>query len=415
MYPIPCLRQSIFAVLLLPLMSACVPAERNDAQPARSAISTTPPLPPGKEGAATPLPPKLSAALPDDVPTVKIGLLLPLSGESQALGQAMLDAASLALYDQYVNLPPEQVRTKIVLLPKDTGTAPAGAANAARMAVEQGASLIIGPVFGSGVTAAAPIARKANIPLISLSNNRAVAGAGVYVYGFLPEQQVTRVAEYAALQKISSFAALLPNDAYGAAVGDALKKTLTAKGLQVSPVESYARTPNNIEAAAIRMKEGLGQTPAQALFLADSGDSLKTALKTLPAKGVPLGDMRLLGTGLWDDAEVQKLPALAKAWFASGPSANYDYFERRFQASYNYKPQRLASLAYDAVTLAASLALTRGGPDYEATTLTRSEGFIGPANGLYRLKADGTAERGLAVMEIRPQGAVVLEAAPKSF
>lgn len=402
-----------FSALLLFAVAGC--ATIPDTPPADS-FSRQPPV---TETKRQPLPgnevrPAIEARIPAHVPPVRVGLLLPLSGESQALGQAMLDAAILALYDHYMPLAPEQVRARVVLIPKDTGSSPVSSAAAAEQVIHQGARLVLGPVFSGGVSAAAPVTRRARVPMLSFSNNRAVAGEGVYVFGFPPEQQIARVAEYATLKDITAVGALLPNDAYGATVHETLHAILTSKGIRVEPVEFYARTPANLEAAVIRLREGYDRTPFQALFIADGGEQLKQIIAALKLQALTKDTVRFLGTGLWDEEEVSINPDMKGAWFASSPPATYAGFERRFMAAYGYKPQRLASLAYDAVTLAAMLAQSGDGA-FAPTQLTRAEGFTGPANALYRFYGDGTVSRSLAVMEITPAGFRMLDAAPKQF
>ncbi len=349
------------------------------------------------------------------VPMVKVALLLPLTGESKALGQSMLDAATLALYDAYVSLPPDKITARVTLIPKDTQSSPALAAEAAKEVIAQGASLIIGPLFSSSVSAVAPIARAAGVPVLSLSNNKAVAQPGVYVLGFLPEQQVKRVSEYAALHNITAIGALVPNDAYGKTVSDTLSNTLTPQGVRIEPVESYSQTQANLEAAITRIKAGYSRAPFQGLMLAESGPLLRDMLTALKSNGLSGKSVRFLGTGLWDDEEILANPDLRGGWLASAPPQDYASFSRRFVASYAYKPKRLAGLAYDAVALAAKIALASGGPDYSDLTLTAPDGFIGPADGLYRLRLDGTSERALAVMEITEGGFRQLDPAPLAF
>lgn len=415
-------------------LAACAPeklqsTERVTTTPPGSAFSAPAPSLTGTDSFASqqasalpppaPVPPSTletaASRIPANVPQVKVALLVPLSGESQALGQAMLDAASLALYDQYIALKSSEISARVVLVPKDTGSGPSTAVVAANQAVEQGVSLIIGPVFSSSVSSIAPIAAKANIPVLSLSNNKTVAGPNVYVYGFLPEQQVARAADFAAMRNVAAMGALVPNDAYGNTVSATLKNILNSKGVRVEPVEVYARSPVNLDAAVIRLKEGYDKTPFTALFLAEGGDQLKLILKTLKNRQLDKNTFRLIGTGLWDEDEIKRNPEMVGSWFASSPPALYEQFEKRFELVYGYKPKRLAGLAYDAVALASSLALVGGGPNYAPFTMTRKEGFIGPANGLYRIRNDGTTERALSVMEIEAGGYKVLDAAPRVF
>jgi branched-chain amino acid transport system substrate-binding protein len=405
---------NIFLSAVLVLLTSCAspgeyvkPASVSTTPPQQAAPFAPPPTPPTQQAVASRIP---ASATP-----VKVALLLPLSGESQALGSALMDAAMLALYDQYYPLDPASIRANVILMPKDTGVSPAVAAQAAEQAVQQGASLIIGPLYGNAVSEAAPVARAANVPMIALSNNKAVAGEGVFVFGFIPEQQVSRLADYIALKNITSVGALLPNDAYGAALTGALKSTLSTRGIRLEPVEQYARLDTNLDAAVARLKESYDKQPFEALFIGEGGDQLTKILPKLKAVGIDRTKVRLLGTGLWDDPDVMKNPDMQGAWFASGPASYQQQFERRFVSTYGYKPQRLASLAYDAVSLVTSTALSGGSAGFTPGALANDGGYIGPGNGLYRLKSDGTSERGLAVMEVNAAGFKILDAAPKHF
>lgn len=412
--------RALFHLFPLALLLALPACEKFDLKPKpeapRQRVITTPPGEAGSSGAAQmPTAESTTSRIPENVPAVRVALLLPLSGESEALGKAMLDAASLALYDTYFNLPPEQIRAKIVLMPKDTGNSPSTAIAATKEAIQKGASLIIGPLFSSSVTAAAPIAKAAGVPMLSLSNNRMVASEGVYTFGFLPEQQILRVSDYTTLKNISSIAALLPNDPYGEMARDTLRKNLASRGIRVEPAEMFARTPENLAAASKRLAQAVAQKPVQALFIADGGEQLTKTLDAVKTSGLPLQNTRLLGTGLWDDTDVMKNPAMQGAWFATSPTRLFDAYVRRFSASYGYAPPRLSGLAYDAVALAAQLSLKTGSTNFSKETLTQRGGFMGPANGLYRLNADGTSERALAVVEIHNGALKTLDVAPKDF
>ena len=338
-----------------------------------------------------------------------------MSGESATLGQSLLDAATLALHDIYMPLKTDQIKARIILIPKDTGSSPASAGAAAEEALAQGAQLIIGPLYGAASSAAAPAARKSGVPMLSLSNNKTVAGDNVYVFGFLPDQQVNRVTDYAARTNISSFGALLPNDAYGTTVADTLKSTLTSRAIHIEPIEMYAKTSANLDAAVDRLRQGYDRARFQALFIAEGGDQLKAILAALKAKGFARGSARLVGTGLWDDEATIKNPDMQGAWFASSPPQFYASFERHFVAAYHYKPERLASLAYDAVTMAAELSMKAGTANFSQAALTQPQGFHGPANGLYRLMPGGTSERALSVMEINNGAVKMLATAPLGF
>ena len=69
---------------------------------------------------------------------------------------------------------------------------------------------------------------------------------------------------------------------------------------------------------------------------------------------------KFLGTGVWNDPRVLKLPQMQGAWFSAPDNSGFDAFAQRYKAKFNSEPARLATLAYDAVTLAAALAHNGG-------------------------------------------------------
>jgi branched-chain amino acid transport system substrate-binding protein len=393
-------------------LAGCVPQPPASKEPARAAASQ-PPVAAEQQAVVSP------GTIPPTATPVKIALLIPLSGESVTVGNAMLDAASMALYDGYLAAPAEQIRSQIILLPKDAGNTPTDAVRVTQQAIEQGADFIIGPLFSQSVSQVAPLTRAHKINMLTFSNTRSVAGDGVYVFGFLPEQQVMRMAEYAYLHKYQRVAVLAPNDSYGEKVKDTLTAAYAQKGGRVAPGELYAPSAANIDAAVSRVAAAYNNTPAerrfQAIFIADGGYQLKNIIASLKKTNIDLKKIKLLGTGLWDDPEIAKISDMQGAWFPSSPPAYYENFEKRFISTYGYKPPRLASMAYDAVNLVARLAISSENGGLNAQTLTNPAGFISPANGLVRLLPDGTNERRLDVMEITEGGFKVIDVAPKTF
>jgi len=398
----------IFASLLA--MAACVPAPTNQARIQKNSGPSEPIIEKPAEDLSR-------GAIPSDAQTIKIALLIPLSGEASPIGNAMFDAATLALYDSYLNVPSGQIKAQLILMPKDTGITTAETVKTAKQAIDQGATFVIGPLFGQSVTAIKPILNNKNVTMISFSNNKAVASANAYTFGFLPEQQVERIAEYAYLNKLQRVALLAPNDAYGEKVRDTLSEVYLKKGGQVTSAELYAPSQNNIDAAVSRIAAAYNNSPEdrkfQAMFIADSGNQIKNILKAVHKNNLNLKKIKLLGTGLWDDKELAKIPDMNGAWFPSSPPDIFDNFQSRFAATYGYKPVRLAGLAYDAVTIAAQIAMSGNG--ININVLTDPKGFNTPADGLVRLLPSGISDRKLAIMEITPQGFRVIDQAQKNF
>ena len=357
--------------------------------------------------------------IPANATPIKVGILLPLGGDSVALGNAMLDAATLALYDEYMSVPSSRIKSQIVLIPKDTGTSANSAAKAAEELIDGGATFIVGPLFGQAVTAMKPVVRAQNIPVISFSNNAKVAEPNIYTYGYLPEQQIQRIAEYSYLHGYQRVALLAPNDAYGQKVRDELSSNYSQKGGSVAPAELYAPSELNIEAAVARLvaayENSTEDRKFQAIFIADSGFSMKNLIKALKKSSLDLNKIKLIGAGLWDDPDLSKIPELDGAMFPGTPPESFVNFNRRFEAMYGYKPSRLASLSYDAVSLLVRLSIDSPAAIIDARRIPNAEGYVAPANNLYRLMPDGTSERKLAILKVTPQGFVIVEPASKNF
>jgi ABC-type branched-subunit amino acid transport system substrate-binding protein len=358
---------------------------------------------------------KVQSAQPVTVKrTVKVAMLLPLSGRNAELGRALQNAATMALFDRYAALSPQLAATKVEILPKDTGDTAESARSAAEEAVAEGAALMIGPIFSDAVQAVTPVAQQADIPVISFSNNPSVAKPGVYIFGFSPEAQTARVMEFALEQSREYIAAMVPNSPYGKSVLQAANATLSAQDQALVAQSVY-------EAQGVGMDTAIdtlippGTSPRfNTLFLPEGSNVLDTILRTLDARGVRSEQqVQLLGTGLWDDAALIRRVNLEGAWFASSPPRMTSAFEQRFRNTYRYAPPRIASLSYDAVSLAVTLATS--GRTFDEKSLTHPSGFSGPANGIFRFLKNGTSERGLAVLQVRGGTFEVLSPAPTAF
>jgi ABC-type branched-subunit amino acid transport system substrate-binding protein len=335
---------------------------------------------------------------------VKVGLLLPLSaaGNAGVAAQSMKNAAEMAL-GEFQN-------PNIQLLIKDDGGNPQGAGQGAQQAVDEGAEIILGPLFALSVPATAQVARTRNIPCIAFSTDSSIAGRGVYLLSFLPESDVNRIVEYSASIGKKSFAALLPENAYGNVVEVAFKQAVGRRGGRIVAFEKYGA---DRAAPARTVAQALGQ--ADALLIADDGDSVVATADALTAAGANLRNIQLLGTGLWDNPRVSASAALQGGFYAAPDPSGFRAFAGRYRTRYGSEPVRTATLAYDAVALVAALAkVPGGGPRYSSEILTNPSGFAG-IDGLFRFRPDGSNERGLAVMRVASAGAVPVAGSPKSF
>jgi ABC-type branched-subunit amino acid transport system substrate-binding protein len=334
---------------------------------------------------------------------VKVGLILPLSapGNAGVAAQSMKNAAEMALA--------EFQNPNIQLLIKDDGGNPQGAQQGTQQTLDEGAEIILGPLFAASVPATAQLARTRGVSVIAFSTDSSVAGRGVYLLSFLPESDVNRIVEYSAGIGKRSFAALLPENAYGNVVEAAFKPAVGRRGGRIVAFEKYGA---DRAGAARNVAQALGQ--ADALFIADDGDSVVSVADALTAAGANLRNIQLLGTGLWDNPRVYASPALQGGLYAAPDPAGFRSFSARYRAKFGSDPVRTATLAYDAVALVAALARTQGPQRFSPEVLTNPSGFAG-VDGLFRFRADGTNERGLAVMKVATGGGVAVAGSPKSF
>lgn len=385
------------------------------------------------------LPPDtLSAADPSGL--IRVGLLVPLSGKHARIGEALLNAAQMAVFDA--------ADERFVLQPYDTKGTQDGAQEAAALAVSHGVQLILGPVFSGSVQAVAAQARAGGVRMIAYSTNPEIAGDGVYVIGFLLREQARRLVAHARQHGMERFAALAPDTAFGRLMVRAYSQAVEEMGGTVTDtvfvgpdradLDAKIKALTDFErrkAALAREKQALegrqdaasqralarldsqdtaGPPPFDALLLPMTGTQLKESLALLAYYDVDGSQAKLMGPMLWNHPSVLRDPALVGAWFPAPPPASHDSFSERYRRTYGTAAPDIASLGYDTTALAAILARQADGMPFSDAALTTPTGFAG-VDGLFRFRQDGTSERGFAIMEIRPEGPVTVGEAPRSF
>ena len=420
---------------------------------------TVPKAPPPAQAAPQVLTPTLQAApseiesVPAD-PTVtrvdlaqgaRVALLLPLSGRHARTGQMLLNAAQIALFDV--------AGDRFTLLVRDTQGTPEGAREAMRSALAEGVHFVLGPLFATSVGAIADQVRAAGLSMISFSNDRSVAGDGVFVMGLGPRPQIYRLVGFARSQGLTRFAVLAPRTPYGSAVVQAMQEATLRNGLELSKVITYlpdaadlspevrlladydsrrqalltqravlAARPDDASKLALKRLDGLetlGSPDFDAVLLPEGGQRLRAIAPMLAYFDIDPAEVRYLGTSQWENLEGSKEPVLYGGWFTAPPPALWAAFKERYKGLYDEEPGRIASLGYDAAALAA--VLTRAAfeagrePDFSIATLTQPSGFAG-LDGAFRFLPNGEVERALAVMEVqRGGGFAVLDPAPSGF
>jgi ABC-type branched-subunit amino acid transport system substrate-binding protein len=360
---------------------------------------------PGGGGGAGPVP-----NITGSTGTVKVALLLPLtaSGSTPAVAKALKQAAELALFD-FDN-------PNVTLIPKDTRGSPDGARLAAEEALRDGAELIIGPLFAEEVTGAAPVAQQRGVPMIAFSSDEKVAGNGVYLLSFLAGRDVPRIVSFAMSRGKRNFAELIPQSPYGRIAETAFARVVASGGGQAEIRATFPPDDSNAMLGPVRQIANAVKSgqKVDALFLPAGRPDLQSLAPLLASADLTSGRVQFIGTGQWDYPNNGGDRALIGGWYPGPDPRGWSNFVQRYAKTYGAAPPRIASLGYDAVSLAVSLSSNPTGQRYTTAQLTRPSGFSG-IDGLFRLLPDGTCERGLAILEVREGGPRVIDPAPSSF
>ena len=419
-------RRTFFSALSLVALAACGDTQQSYAPttPTRSVFAQ-----PGLPAKPTP---RLSTSVPAGS---RVALLAPLSGANAERGQALAQAAKLAL--AVPGSPPLDIL--------DTTSTPAGAAAAAAQAIAGGAGLILGPLTSAETAAAAGPAIAAGVPMLPFTNDDAQARPGVWPLGLTPTQQLRRLVTSLTGQGRTRFAAVLPQSEFGQAMAAALTAATADAGLAAPDIRFYSggmsaanaamrdisgyagrrgpldaqikaaraqHTPEGRKRAASLTRQSIGQAPMDALLLADLGEPLHTLASLLSYYDIDKPGVRIFGPAQWAAPAALGEAALDGAYYAAPDPALRSAFDAKYSAATGGPAPGLADFAYDAAAIARAVAAS--GEGFSHAALGRQEGFSG-VNGVLALLPDGRVRRGLAVFEIQRGGAVLIEPAAESL
>lgn len=336
---------------------------------------------------------------------IRVALLLPMSGRYAAVGASMENAAHMAVM--------ESGTRKLTVLSFDTGGTAKGAAAAARKAIAGRARLIVGPLFREAVAAVKRPAARARLNVLAFSNSESVAGGNVFLLSFLLRQQVDRIVRYAAVNGFAEIGVLAPESATGERIVTYAEAAAQRHGAEIRRTAFYS---GRIADMRKRVETFAEEPDYRAVLIHAGGDNLRSLAGLLAFNDVLPPDYRFLGTSRWNDPSVHAERHLRGGWFAAPAPETAARFTGRYESIFKAKPDRFASMAYDAIALAAALAkraLPKRNP-FTRRALTDPNGFLG-ADGIFRFRENGLIERGLAVLAVERSRFETIDPAPDSF
>ena len=338
-----------------------------------------------------------------------VALLIPRTDpEAGGIAASLENAARLAIADLG--------DVKIDLRVYDTAGSDAQAAALAQRAVDEGAKIILGPLRASAAVEASKAVADEGVNVVSFSNNVSVAGGNLFILGATFDNTADRLMSYARRQGKGSVLIVHPQTVEGAVGKAAIQAAAGRNGVQVAGSEAFELSQNGVVSAIPRIRSAASSSGARSVFLtSSSAGALPLLVQLLPEAGLTSVNTQYIGLSRWDrPPQMLELPGVQGGWFAIPDENMNANFRSRYSAAYGSQPHILSGLAYDGI--AAIGALVKAGKRDALTSgaLTQSAGFQG-VGGVFRLRPDGTNQRGLAVATVRDRQVVILDPAPRSF
>ena len=373
--------QSFVAISALALMTACAPT-----------------MPTTTTG------PKVDTSKP-----VPVALLVPQSSDGTAQIAADLEKAARLAAAQLDDL-------EIDLRVYDTAGDATVAASVAQQAVDDGAKIIIGPLYAEAANAAGTAVADDGVNVLSFSNNTTIAGGNVFVLGKTFGNTARRIVSFAAEQG-KERAMVIHSDRIDGQMGlNAFQGAAAGTNLRIVSAQSFELTQESVVNTVPLIRASSEIEDVDTLFLtSSSAGALPLLAQLLPEAGLDPANVQYVGLTRWDiPPQTLELNGLQGGWFAVPDLTRTENFSTQFQEQFGNRPHQLASLAFDGI--AAIGALAQAGFDDILTreALTQPSGFQG-VDGIFRLKDDGTNERGLAIATVQDKQVLIIDPAPRSF
>ncbi len=285
----------------------------------------------------------------------------------------------------------------------------------ANEALGAGAQIIVGPLHADAANAVGQ-AMKGKVNVLAFSNNAEIAGGNVFVLGNTFYNTADRLIGYGVKQGKRRVLVVAEDDVSGKVGAAAIESAIARNGATLAGKATHPVSETGIDGIVPQVAAIARDRKADAIFMtANSPAVLPYLTGALAAQGITSDVTQFIGLTRWDvPAARLQLPGVQGGWFAVPDLARQQAFNQRYQQAYGEAPHELGSLGYDAVSAIASLV--RAGRRDAVTTagLTSGAGFQG-VGGVFRLRPNGSNQRGLAVATIRNGQLVILDPAPRGF
>ena len=361
--------------------------------------------------------------------SIKVGVMLPLTGEHSEIGNLILNAIEMAIFQTEEN--------KLELRIKDTEAKSDKAKKVLSELIDEGVKVVIGPLFSKTLAAIQSKVASNNINIFALTNNINLRNKGIWIFGVDPQAQTEKVLRHALEKGSKSIAALLPQNAYGLLLFDTITSFTKENLMKIEKIEFYNFSVESQRKKAQKISDGFKdyklyldkikeqdneeekgnetlfmEKPFDSVFIAAAGQNLTVLSSQLQYNNVDPKIVQYLGISSWEDSSIVNEPALEGGVFVTTSEMYQKKIKLIYTNSFNKEMPKIAMIAYDIVALLGSLNNSEN--NINIYDLVNDEGYIG-LRGLFRLKKNGAVERAFQLKKIKNKKFTILEKAKNQF
>ena len=301
---------------------------------------------------------------------IKIGLLVPTTGQHSEIGKSIIKSVRLAI--NKIDNP------LIEILPRDTQSNPLITLRKAKELNEIGVKIIIGPVFNKNLIYLDEIK---DVIFLSLTNKTINNPKNIISTGINSESQFNTISKFLKINEIKKTIILIPKENYKEEIEKAIQQSKikvnkvhyyesdpTKLTNQIEEITKYFQRKQNLENEIKRLEKSnkpnkkreiedlkkldtLGKVDFDAIIISDFDESLKSITTSLLYTDVSPKDVYFITLNQWFDESLLKETSSQPIYFPSINKENYDYFIKTYHETFNEYPNQLSFLSYDLIGL----------------------------------------------------------------